>query len=223
VIDAADAVEPAQLAESERDWQIKVEQAASIARGAGQLPGGVATAIRETKQAQVDYRDQLRNFMVAAAKADLDWTRPARNYLPMSIYLPSVRSEAMGQIIVAIDTSLSITDDTLTLFAGELTACIEAVNPERVHVLFCDTQVHRHDEYTADDLPLTLTAIGRGGTRLAAIFDYAREHDIEPACAIVLTDLVNYDFGDEPSYPVLWVSTDATAAPFGEVIKIAAA
>jgi hypothetical protein len=50
------------------------------------------------------------------------------------------------------------------------------------------------------------------------VFDWIARSDIQPVCAIYLTDLDGDDFGPEPAYPVLWVSTDLTGAPFGEVI-----
>jgi VWA-like protein DUF2201 len=37
-------------------------------------------------------------------------------------------------------------------------------------------------------------------------------------CVIVLTDLECDDFGDDPGYPVLWVSVREGKAPFGEVV-----
>jgi hypothetical protein len=39
---------------------------------------------------------------------------------------------------------------------------------------------------------------------------------------VYLTDLqaCQDDFGDKPHYPVLWVTTQAEEAPYGEVIKM---
>jgi hypothetical protein len=35
-----------------------------------------------------------------------------------------------------------------------------------------------------------------------------------------LTDLISDDFGDEPNYPVLWVSTTDRDAPWGSICRI---
>jgi predicted metal-dependent peptidase len=52
------------------------------------------------------------------------------------------------------------------------------------------------------------------------VFEYIEENDINPAGIVFLTDLYCHDFGDEPSCPVLWVTTGATDAPFGEVVPM---
>jgi hypothetical protein len=49
---------------------------------------------------------------------------------------------------------------------------------------------------------------------------FLTDNDVDPIAAVVLTDLCCYDFGDQPEYPVLWVSTDETEAPFGEVVMM---
>jgi predicted metal-dependent peptidase len=60
-----------------------------------------------------------------------------------------------------------------------------------------------------------------GGTRFSPIFSEIENRDIAPACVVVLTDLCCADFGPQPDYPVLWVSTDpAGTAPWGEVIHL---
>jgi len=52
------------------------------------------------------------------------------------------------------------------------------------------------------------------------VFKYLEEHNIEPVACVFLTDLYCGDFGAEPAYPTLWVTTDSnsTDAPFGEVV-----
>jgi hypothetical protein len=37
---------------------------------------------------------------------------------------------------------------------------------------------------------------------------------------VYLTDLGSDDFGDQPPYPVLWVTTEKGEAPYGEIIEI---
>ena len=45
-----------------------------------------------------------------------------------------------------------------------------------------------------------------------------QDHDIDPVACVVLTDLCCDDFGDEPAYPVLWVSNMKGDAPWGEIV-----
>jgi predicted metal-dependent peptidase len=60
---------------------------------------------------------------------------------------------------------------------------------------------------------------GGGGTSFAPAFEYLNEHhDID--AAVYLTDLCSDDFGEEPNYPVLWVSTTDRDAPWGSICRI---
>ena len=71
------------------------------------------------------------------------------------------------------------------------------------------------------DDDLALKPNGTGGTAFSPIFRYCRDHDIDPACAVILTDLYCDDFGAAPAYPVLWVSTGAKGpTPFGTVTML---
>ena len=93
------------------------------------------------------------------------------------------------------------------------------LHPERVHVLYFDTKVLRHDEFEDDDT-VSMSPCGGGGTAFSPIFKFIDEQGIDPQCCVVLTDLCCNDFGSEPTYPVLWVSNDQTKAPWGQVVKM---
>ena len=64
----------------------------------------------------------------------------------------------------------------------------------------------------------TVAPHGGGGTAFRPVFNWIVGSDIQPICAVYLTDLYGSDFGPVLEYPVLWVSTGADTAPFGEVI-----
>jgi len=59
---------------------------------------------------------------------------------------------------------------------------------------------------------------GGGGTDFAPVFAEIIEHGLTPVAIVFLTDLCCSSFGDQPDAPVLWVSTDESTAPFGEVV-----
>jgi predicted metal-dependent peptidase len=176
-----------------------------------------ARAIREQVVPKVDWRDVLRRYLFAAARSDYAWTPPNRRHIARGLYLPSLRSETLGPVVVAVDTSGSIDDTTLATFAAEITAILDEAAPAAIHVVYCDDAVAGTETYAPGDV-IELSPRGGGGTAIRPVFDWIARSDIQPVCAIYLTDLDGRDFGPEPDYPVLWVSTDLTAAPFGEVI-----
>jgi predicted metal-dependent peptidase len=89
--------------------------------------------------------------------------------------------------------------------------------PEAIHVVYCDDAIVGTETYQPGDV-IALTLCGGGGTAFRPMFDWITRSDIQPVCAIYLTDLDGDDFGPVREYPVLWVSTGKTGAPFGEVI-----
>lgn len=205
-------------AKAEDDWNVATIQAAQAGKAAGKLPGFAIELVEAIRNPSVDYREALRRFMLNRVPSDSQWTPPNRRYVSRGLYLPSLRCEALGEIVVAIDTSGS-TSSFRRQFAGDLTAISEDLRPSRLHVLYCDTRIQRHDEYEAGE-PVDASMIGGGGTDFRPIFDYVTEKAIDPACVVVLTDLEGPFPSAAPDFPVLFVATGAGAAPFGETIRM---
>jgi predicted metal-dependent peptidase len=119
-------------------------------------------------------------------------------------------------VVIDIDGSDSIDAATLAAFAAEITAILNEAVLEAIHVLYCDEAVAGTEIYEPSD-PIRLTPHGGGGTAFRPVFDWIARSNIQPVCVVYRTDLYGSEFGPAPDYPVLWVCTGATAAPFGEM------
>lgn len=216
VIDAAqDEATNSQKASENR---VRVVQAANAAKMAGKLSAGLARVVKEVTASRTDWKANLRRFFTERAKVDWSFARPKRRFLAEDIYLPSLAGERMGSTVIAIDCSGSVSATELELFSKETSAIIQDVCPEVTHVIYFDSEVLRIESFTKDD-QFKINPIGGGGTRFSPVFKYIEKHNLNPNACVFLTDLVCADFGDAPSYPVMWVTTLATDAPFGEVLK----
>jgi|HubBroStandDraft_1064217.scaffolds.fasta_scaffold03536_2 predicted metal-dependent peptidase len=209
----------ADLARQEENWTIATAQAEATARAMGIGAGDAARAIRAHLAPKLDWRDILRRYLSAAAKSDFSWSLPNRRHVARGLYLPSLRSETLGPVVIAVDTSGSIDDVTLAGFSAEIGAILDEAAPERIHVVYCDHTVGGTETFEPGDI-LSLSPKGGGGTAFRPVFDWIAASDIQPVCAVYLTDLDGDEFGAPPDYPVLWVSTGKTRAPFGEVIPL---
>jgi len=49
---------------------------------------------------------------------------------------------------------------------------------------------------------------------------YVKEHLPNIVAIIYMTDLECNDFGEQPSCPVLWITTQKGEAPYGEIIEM---
>lgn len=207
-------------AEAAQAWEVAAMQAVAAAKGAGNLPGYGKWLIEEARAPKVDWRDVLREFVQVRVRSDATWNRPNRRYIHQGTYLPSRDTRAMGEMVVVTDVSGSCWGPMQEAFAAELNAVIEDVRPRLTHLVYWDTQCQGHEEFEPDDLPLNLEARGGGGTVYTGIWKWIEDHDIDPTCVVVLTDLEVFGFGAEPDYPVLWCSTLRTTAPWGEVVEL---
>ena len=212
---------PSEIAAQEENWKIYGSQAAAAGKAAGNLPGNLAREIEKIVNPRLPWKELLRRFMDQTARTDYAWIPPNRRHIAGGLYLPGIRSQQTGTVIIAVDTSGSITPQQLDQFGAEITAILEETKATAA-ILYCDTEISGSETVTPEDLPLTLHPAGYGGTDFRPPFKYLEDHpELAPACLIYLTDL-DGPFPDyEPPLPVLWISTDPnprTTPPFGELI-----
>jgi predicted metal-dependent peptidase len=226
----------------EHDWQSgkdmsqeDIEQVAkdinqAIRQGqlmAGKLGGNQSRELGSLIEPKIDWREQLREFVssTAVGKDISTWQRVNRRWLQHDMYMPSTVTETVGRIVVAPDMSGSIGDAELSKFLSEVQGiCINA-KPEKVDLLYWDTDVAAHEVYTQeqlDTLSSSTKPAGGGGTDVACVSKYLKDNQIKPECVIVLTD--GYIYGDWGTWnvPVLWVIVggNKVVPPMGTVIYL---
>lgn len=212
--------EAAEQGVTEATWQQAVEAAAVAAKACGNLPACLERFAAETRKPRVDWRSVLHRFVQQCAKADYTWTMPSTRYVPQGLYMPSMRSEEVGPIAVAVDTSGSIDSVLLAQFVAELQSVADDVKPVRVHVIYCDAEVHSVDTFERDE-PVGISAKGGGGTSFAPVMDWADEQDEPPIALIYLTDMDGSHRKEPPSMPVLWCTpscNERQRPPYGELV-----
>jgi predicted metal-dependent peptidase len=223
VLDAPQPDEETPSAEEQaREWSVAVNQAVTLSKQAGKAPAGLARTLEGAAEATVDWRELLRRLWSDTIPADSSWMRPNRRHIWNGLYLPGVVREGVGEIAIAVDCSGSVNGRLLRLFEAEVCSILEGQRPQRVHVLYFDTEVHKVETYQAGE-QVHLNPVGGGGTDFGPCFDWLEEHGIRPQTLVFLTDLYGTFPDDAPSYPVLWASTGGRHAPFGSVIPMQAA
>lgn len=179
---------------------------------AGILGGNKNRVIDELLEPVVDWREALAEFVLAICngKSEYSWKRFNNRQVANDFYLPTVISETVGEIVVAIDTSGSIGGPELTAFASELVSICEMVSPEKVRVLWWDTEVHGEQVFTGnyDGLAHMLKPVGGGGTHVSSVSEYLIKKNVNPECVIVFTDgYTENDIAWNHKSPLLWLIT----------------
>jgi predicted metal-dependent peptidase len=210
----------AEAKQIEAEWKIATVEAAQAEKmKQGRLPGNLERLLDEVVRPRVDWRSCLWRFVQRSAKNDYSWRKPSRRYTSGGIIMPSLHSEQMPPIVIAIDTSGSIGGDELKQFLAEVSAIHGWAHPERTYVLSIDAAVNAVDEFGPNDV-LDIKLRGGGGTDFRPAFKWVEEQGIEPACMIYLTDTYGTFPSKEPDYPVLWAVTAQKECPFGETVYL---
>lgn len=202
----------------EQEIKQVVASAYSTAKKAGNMPGGLEGIIDDLLEPTVNWREQLYKFVSEIAKNDYTWSLPNSRYIASGLYLPMLRNEEVGNIIMFADTSGSVSDHELSQFGGELQSILQTFNMGFT-IVYCDTDISV--QYVEPDEILELHYTGRGGTDFVPPFEYVAREGIDPKCALYFTDGGCSNFPPTPDYPVLWASTMRHfEPPFGEVVFV---
>jgi predicted metal-dependent peptidase len=226
--DAKDMAE-GEKKELERDIDQAIRQGVMAHRKiAGSGAGGIDRALEELLAPKVDWREQLREYVKAtcAAKDKSSWRKVNRRFLSTGVYMPSLIGEKVGHIVIGIDTSGSIGNEELSEFLSEVKGIAEEVNPEKVDLIYWDSEVAAHEEYEANNVSSIIASTrpkGGGGTSPSCVSTYLKGKNIIPECVVMLTDgYVGGDWGNEWTAPVLWVVVGGgdAVAPNGKTIHV---
>ncbi len=211
-----------EIKDQEREWNVAMSQAAQQADKVGKLPATLKRMVTEALNPRLDWSEILRRFVDSASRHDYSWSRPNRRYIGSGMYLPSVYSNQLGHVVAAIDTSGSISDETLNRFGSEIEAIINDYQASCT-VIYCDTQVAGTAEYAPGE-PVKLESHGGGGTDFRPPFNYVDDQGLNPVCMLYFTDGMCNAFPPEPHYPVLWIHDNRYhrrfTPPFGEVVEL---
>jgi predicted metal-dependent peptidase len=201
-----------------------VVSAAEAAKAVGKLPASLQRLVDDLINPQIPWQEKLR-FEVIKTLGDerLDPKRiNRRRYLVQGIIYPAKCAYKSGPVVVAIDTSGSISDPEMRVFLSELKGILADVQPEIVHVVFCDAEINSMVEIAdVEDLDaVRAAAAGGGGTDFRPPFKWVEDEGIECDALIYLTDLCGPAPERAPGYPVFWCSTTDQTAPWGETLRV---
>lgn len=186
----------------------------------GDLPAEVARRLA-LGRGRVPWQRVFRQFVSQALALDeYTLTRPNRRYAVEDFIVPGLRSEKVGHVVVALDTSASMGEEELAAVAPEILRLAEQV--EEATLIVADAEVHAV-------VPLELLEEyvrrgrfeGGGGTDHRPVFAYLAEHGTRPDVFVGLTDLASAFPERRPGFPVLWVvPPDHGEAPWGKVLVV---
>lgn len=212
-------------AEKEEEAKIQSKQAERIAKQQGKLPAFIERMFQNIPS-NTDWKEALAQFAAVVSNNDYSWNVVNPRYSHTGFIFPGLYSKEVGNIIVACDTSGSISTNEISVMVSELFSILEnleAVNKDNLEipVIYCDSIVQHVEILQIGDNPKPK---GGGGTDFKPPFDYIEKNLNTPAAMVYITDGYCDSFPENPGYPVLWAlfkNNPSFKPPFGDVIYIA--
>jgi len=185
----------------------------------GNLPANIQAEIQKALfHETANWKAILQRFL---HRATIVHTLPTRKKMNRryGFYYDGSRVECKLELLIAIDTSGSISDNDLSLFFAEIDK-IKALGM-KITIAEIDTAVHK--VYPYKNQPHIVS--GRGGTDFVPLFQKAKRLTPQPNAIIYLTDLyANLKFKNPTNIPTLWAITqnggNIKDIPFGSGIKL---
>lgn len=208
---------------SQSEWDTTITAAMEAAKMRGQLPANLERLFTKRLQPKADWRDL---YMLAVSRRigndRYTWDRLEPQLAYRGIGAPGRTSYGCQLVVIAVDTSGSITQHTLDVFMAETIALLEQAKPRQVILCQCDARVHEWSELD-DASGLEGTKLkGGGGTMFEPVFERVAKEGLEPDLLVYLTDGYGSFPPYKPRYPVVWgnISGDAASYPWGEVVNV---
>lgn len=220
------------LAEIEQDLRGTIIRAAQAA--GDRCPEAIRRLIDDLIDSKLDWRAMLDANIRSALRNEVSYQRLARRTWGLRRYgktyiLPGKTHDQKLEIVVAVDSSGSITDEMLRDIVSEIKGIMETFRDYRIVIWSFDTQAHEESyaEFTPENLDDLLVwrrhkVKGGGGTTFEANWAFMRSREIVPDRFIMFTDgIPNKGWGDPLYCDTLFVifpekgKRRKITAPFG--------
>lgn len=194
------------------------EVADQIAKSRGTVPGEIATILEKINHEEppkFDWRGYLRRYAGGSVKTYTKKTR--RKYNKRFEENPGLKIKQKKHILVALDTSGSVSNEELVEFMQEIHHIYKTGSD--VTIAHADAAIKKIHPYNPKD---EYNIFGRGGTSFDPVVDYYAENKRKYTCLIYLTD----GEAPAPTTPVnkiLWVlssKSNMTDHLPGQTIKL---
>ena len=214
--------------EIDNDELVKViHTGIQIAKIKGKAPASAERILKELVQTKTAWNVQLRKFMRGFEKGSLNYCRPNRRFLSQGMIMPSsAKKLRLKHVVLAMDTSGSISEKELNLFASEVNKLVVECRVETLTVIFADSNVANVQTFKRpkENIGKKLIPAGGGGTDFRPAFDYVKRHTLNPDVFIYFTDLYG-SFPDKSDAPkaTIWAVPEEGKyidVPFGQKLIV---
>ena len=187
----------------------------------GDLPRDLLRKIGIPEQPKIPWRRVLHRYVdTILHQDDYSLAYPNKRFMMHDLIVPGRYNEKLGHLVVSLDTSGSMDDETIRAVLSEFLGMKDSSFDITLIVADCTVQA----VVTGTELESFIEKRhfpGGGGTDHRCVFDYIREHHLNPTVFAGLTDLASVFPERKPPYPVIWLTPQLHGeAPWGKVIEL---
>ena len=193
----------------------------------GDLPGDLQQEILKGTSRRVPWQALLARFVTGLRRDDYRLLPPNKKHIWAGLYLPSIGVPGPDDLVLAVDTSGSISTKDLSEILSELDR-LRASTECRLTIVQCDAKIQKVDEFEAYE-PSRIDRyrfLGRGGTDFRPVFKWMHHESNTKNrrfdALFYLTDGLGSFPARAPDFPVIWILTDESTipVPFGTTIHV---
>lgn len=198
----------------------KAATQAKMSNDYGNMPGEMDHIVDSIQNPKLPWDVIFMRYMEAFAKDDYSYRRPNRHYFP-ELYLPTLHSESLGEVVFAIDASISVSNEELAAYFDQIKYVHNHLNPVKTTIIVFDTHVRQIFEFDQNERIKPLEIRARGGTDFMHLFEELKRR--KPVVAVVFSDMYCEPVRQKPRFPVVWIAVNAAKridTYFGKVIRM---
>jgi len=161
----------------------------------GKLKGNINRRVTDILTPKIDWKVVFQDWLMSVTngRGTATWRQFNRHFLakPFGMLMPHQYEESIKEVILAVDTSGSISDSVLAGVIAEMVKIVESVDPEVIRILWWDAEVQKEQVIKRDqssNIKHLAEAAGGGGTRMGCVSEYIIKHGFKPDCIVVFTD-----------------------------------
>lgn len=225
--DSMDEHLPPAISQTEMEGRV-IQAAAAASNSKGSLPVGLKRYLDKLR----DPRTKWNHFIYATAvdrfnRVDYNCEVRAHSSYGVaralgirSTWIPGLAHEEAGDFVIVSDTSGSVDQRLLTVFASEMQGLIQMAR--RSFIIAADADVQEVMEVTKwDEIFQEFGFKGGGGTDFRPAFEHIQTLGIKPALVVYFTDGYGTFPDSPPDYPVVWAFTkNHSPAPWGDSVVV---
>lgn len=184
---------------------------------AGTIPGDIQLFLDNLFAPKLPWNRILQKYLHTFSKADYSYKKVNRRFFPQ-YFLPSLHSQKLLNIAIAVDISGSVRDSDFKTFVSEIHSMLRMMKPNKLNLIQFDTEIHSNDVIRSTNDLAKVKFKGRGGTDIRPVLQWANE--AKPQLLLVFTDGAFRFFGASTAVKTIWLihNNKEFTSPFGKTI-----